>query len=170
MLNLEKNKERAYSPKKINSIFNIFEKDKVTSKTNSSPSPDLKPFLQNSNNSFSSPLSKKLQTKDKDSLSKSNSNNDNKNNIYSPYVKRIDISGSKIEIVKDNNYAQNNCFTSYKSLLSLSSLFTSLYVLFSSTSLNFVVKLNFSIKLIPLFRGINLSLSFSDFIKLGEGV
>ena len=158
MLNLEKNKERAYSPKKINSIFNIFEKDKVTSKTNSSPSPDLKPFLQNSNNSFSSPLSKKLQTKDKDSLSKSNSNNDNKNNIYSPYVKRIDICGNKIEIVKDNNYAQNNCFTSYKKITKK----------FYTPSPNLIKSEKLSDRFIPLNKGINLMEKFNLTTKFKE--
>ena len=158
MLNLEKNNDKAYSPKNANSIFNIFERDKVSTKKNSSTSPDIKPSCQNNNNSFSSPLSKNLPTKYNDSQSKSSGLNDNKNYIYSPYVKRIDISGNKLEIIRDNNNTQNNCFTTYKKITKK----------FYTPSPNLIKSEKLSDRFIPLNKGINLMEKFNLTTKFQE--
>ena len=99
MLNLEKkNDETVNSPKKTFDIFKIFPKDKEKDNTNkNSPSiADNNP----KNINFSSPLTKKNLTNSEDNnTNKTDSGKDNKNNIYSPYVKRIDISGNKIYLI-----------------------------------------------------------------------
>ena len=155
MLNFGKNEEKTNSPTKT---FNIFSENKDNSKKYSSPSPDLKPPSQTNNNSFSSPLSKKILILDNDSKSKSSCDNDNKNNIYSPYVKRIDISGNKIEIVKDNNTTQNTCFTSCKKITKK----------FYTPSPNLIKSEKLSDRFIPLNKGINLMEKFNLTTKFQE--
>ena len=155
MFNFDKNEEKTNSPTKT---FNMFPDDKDNSKKYSSHSPDFKPLAQNNNNSFSSPLSKKIIILDNDSKSKSGCDNDNKNNIYSPYVKRIDISGNKIEIVKDNNTTQNTCFTSYKKITKK----------FYTPSPNLIKSEKLSDRFIPLNKGINLMEKFNLTTKFQE--
>ena len=154
MLNFDKNDEKTNSPKKIHNIFNIFGEDKDNSKKCFFQSPDTKPTQSNS---FSSPLSKKF-TINNEGLNKAGSANDNKNNIYSPYVKRIDISGKKIEIIKDNNNAQNNCFTSNKKITKK----------FYSPSPNLIKSEKLSDRFIPLNKGINLMEKFNLTTKFEE--
>ena len=155
MFNIEKNEEKTNSPTKT---FNMFPDDKDNSKKYSSHSPDFKPLAQNNNNTFSSPLSKKIIILDNDSKSKSWCDNDNKNNIYSPYVKRIDISGNKIEIVKDNNTTQNTCFTSCKKITKK----------FYTPSPNLIKSEKLSDRFIPLNKGINLMEKFNLTTKFQE--
>jgi len=157
MFNSTKNDEKVNSPKKTFNIFNIFPEETDNSNKKSSPEPDTKPFPQ-INNPFSSPLSKKNnEINDNDSINKSGSGND-KNNIYSPYVKRIDISGNKIEIVKDNNYIQNTSFTSYKKITKK----------FYSPSPNLIKSEKLSDRFIPLNKGINLMEKFNLTTKFQE--
>ena len=130
------------------------EKIKIVPKNLFFQSPVTKPIQ---NNSFSSPLTKKF-TINNESLNKAGSANDNKNNIYSPYVKRIDISGKKIEIIKDNNNAQNNCFTSNKKITKK----------FYSPSPNLIKSEKLSDRFIPLNKGINLMEKFNLTTKFEE--
>ena len=72
-------------------------KDENTNKI-SSPIIDIKTDFQ-INDQFSSPLPKKYLIHENQNFNKSydkNVNIKNDNNIYSPYVKRIDISGKKL--------------------------------------------------------------------------
>ena len=129
----EKNDEKANSPKKT---FNFLQEDKEKD--------------------FSSPLSKKIFVNDQSVGNKSY--NDNKNNIYSPYVKRIDISGNKIDSGKDNNNIQNTCFTSYKKITKK----------FYSPSPNLIKSEKLSDRFIPLNKGINLMEKFNLTTKFKE--
>ena len=151
MFNFDKNEEKTNSPQKTFNIFNNFREDNDKSKVNYS-SPPL------NNNPFSSPLSKKIPSSDNDIKSKSCNDVDNNNNIYSPYVKRIDISGNKIEMVKDNNHAQNTCFTSYKKITKK----------FYSPSPNLIKSEKLSDRFIPLNKGINLMEKFNLTTKFQE--
>ena len=158
MLNLEnKNDEKVNSPQKTFDIFKIFPKDKEKDNTNkNSPIiPENKP----KNINFSSPLTKKNLTSNEDNnTNKTDSGKDNKNNIYSPYVKRIDISGNKIEIIKDNNNDQNTCFTSYKKITKK----------FYTPSPNLTKSEKLSDRFIPLNKGINLMEKFNLTTKFEE--
>ena len=157
MLNYEKNNAIINSPKKTINIFNMFEDDKEKFNKNSYNSPDSKPNPQ-TNNLFSSPLSKRiLNMSESDSINKSGSGNDNNNYIYSPYVKRIDISGNKIEIAKDNN-SINTCFTSCKKATKK----------FYTPSPNLVKTEKLSDRFIPLNKGINLMEKFNLTTKFQE--
>ena len=133
MFDFEKNDEKANSPKKT---FNFLQEDKEKD--------------------FSSPLSKKIFVNDQSVGNKSY--NDNKNNIYSPYVKRIDISGNKIDSGKDNNNIQNTCFTSYKKITKK----------FYSPSPNLIKSEKLSDRFIPLNKGINLMEKFNLATKFKE--
>ena len=133
MFDFEKNDEKANSPKKT---FNFLQEDKEKD--------------------FSSPLSKKIFVNDQSVGNKSY--NDNKNNIYSPYVKRIDISGNKIDSGKDNNNIQNTCFTSYKKITKK----------FYSPSPNLIKSEKLSDRFIPLNKGINLMEKFNLTTKFKE--
>ena len=158
MLNLDKNNDKINSPKKTFNIFNAFEEDKDNFNKNSYNSPDNK-FIPQTNNSFSSPLSKRIMnTSESGSFNMSGSFNDNNNNnnIYSPYVKRIDISGKKIEIMKDNS--QNTCFTSCKKINKK----------FYTPSPNLVKTERLSDRFIPLNKGINLMEKFNLTTKFQE--
>ena len=133
MFDFEKNDEKANSPKKT---FNFLQEDKEKD--------------------FSSTLSKKIFVNDQSVGNKSY--NDNKNNIYSPYVKRIDISGNKIDSGKDNNNIQNTCFTSYKKITKK----------FYSPSPNLIKSEKLSDRFIPLNKGINLMEKFNLATKFKE--
>ena len=146
----EKNDEKANSPKKT---FNFLQEDKEKYRDIDK----LKVYYKAQNNfSFSSPLSKKIFVNDHSGGSKSY--NDNKNNIYSPYVKRIDISGNKIDSDKDNNNIQNTCFTSYKKITKK----------FYSPSPNLIKSEKLSDRFIPLNKGINLMEKFNLTTKFKE--
>ena len=146
----EKNDEKANSPKKT---FNFLQEDKEKDRDIDK----LKVYYKAQNNfSFSSPLSKKIFVNDHSGGSKSY--NDNKNNIYSPYVKRIDISGNKIDSDKDNNNIQNTCFTSYKKITKK----------FYSPSPNLIKSEKLSDRFIPLNKGINLMEKFNLTTKFKE--
>ena len=150
MFDFEKNDEKANSPKKT---FNFLQEDKEKYRDIDK----LKVYYKAQNNfSFSSPLSKKIFVNDHSGGSKSY--NDNKNNIYSPYVKRIDISGNKIDSGKDNNNIQNTCFTSYKKITKK----------FYSPSPNLIKSEKLSDRFIPLNKGINLMEKFNLTTKFKE--
>ena len=150
MSDFEKNDEKANSPKKT---FNFLQEDKEKDRDIDK----LKVYYKAQNNfSFSSPLSKKIFVNDHSGGSKSY--NDNKNNIYSPYVKRIDISGNKIDSDKDNNNIQNTCFTSYKKITKK----------FYSPSPNLIKSEKLSDRFIPLNKGINLMEKFNLTTKFKE--
>jgi cell division cycle 20-like protein 1 (cofactor of APC complex) len=157
MLNFEKNNAIINSPKKTFNILNMLEEDKEKFNKNSYNSPDNKPNPQ-ANNLFSSPLSKRiLNMSESDSINRSGSGNDNNNYIYSPYVKRIDISGNKIEIAKDNN-SINTYFTSCKKATKK----------FYTPSPNLVKTEKLSDRFIPLNKGINLMEKFNLTTKFQE--
>ena len=151
MFNLEKNNEKTNSPKKTFNIFNIFPKDKDNDADKYSNDPPEKDSF------FSSPPSKKNHIYDNNNKGKNCSNKDN-NNIYSPYVKRIDISGNKIENTKDNNIAENKCFTSYKKITKK----------FYTPSPNLIKSEKLSDRFIPLNKGINLMEKFNLTTKFNE--
>ena len=160
MFNIEKKDQKMESPKKVHDIFDIFnEKDKNTNIA-FSPKTDNKKELQ-INNKFSSPLPKKIQTPVNECLYKScdkNVNSYKDNNIYSPYVKRIDISGNKLEIKKDKNPTQNLSYTSYKK--SSTNFYT--------PSPNVIKSEKLSDRFIPLNKGINLMEKFNLTAKFEE--
>ena len=160
MFNVEKKDQKMESPKKVHDIFDIFnEKDKNTNIA-FSPKTDNKKELQ-INNKFSSPLPKKIQTPVNECLYKScdkNVNSYKDNNIYSPYVKRIDISGNKLEIKKDKNPTQNLSYTSYKK--SSTNFYT--------PSPNVIKSEKLSDRFIPLNKGINLMEKFNLTAKFEE--
>ena len=151
MFNLEKNNEKTNSPKKTFNIFNIFPKDKDNDADKYSNDPPEKDSF------FSSPPSKKNHIYDNYNKGKNCSNKDN-NNIYSPYVKRIDISGNKIENTKDNNIAENKSFTSYKKITKK----------FYTPSPNLIKSEKLSDRFIPLNKGINLMEKFNLTTKFNE--
>ena len=153
MLNFEKNEEKMESPKKTNNNINIPLEDQDKSKKNLSNNPEKKSTSQ-INDPFSSPLTKKNNHID-------NINNEIVNNIYSPYVKRIDISGNKIEIIKDpkeSKHPQNTSFTSYKKITKK----------FYSPSPNLIKSEKLSDRFIPLNKGINLMEKFNLTAKFDE--
>ena len=151
MFNLEKNNEKTDSPKKTFNIFNIFPKDKDNDTDKYSNYPPEKDSF------FSSPPSKKNHIYENNNKGKICSNKDN-NNIYSPYVKRIDISGNKIEGIKDNNIAENKCFTSCKKITKK----------FYTPSPNLIKSEKLSDRFIPLNKGINLMEKFNLTTKFNE--
>ena len=154
MFNLEKNDEKASSPKKTFNIFNIFSEYKYNNPTkiDSNHPPENDSF-------FYSPPSKKISIYNNDNKDKDKCyyNNDN-NNIYSPYVKRIDISGNKIENIKDNINIQNKCFTSNKKITKK----------FYTPSPNLIKSEKLSDRFIPLNKGINLMEKFNLTTKFQE--
>ncbi len=154
MFNLEKNDEKANSPKKTFNIFNIFSEYKYNNPTkiDSNHPPENDSF-------FYSPPSKKISIYNNDNKDKDKCyyNNDN-NNIYSPYVKRIDISGNKIENIKDNINIQNKCFTSNKKITKK----------FYTPSPNLIKSEKLSDRFIPLNKGINLMEKFNLTTKFQE--
>jgi cell division cycle 20-like protein 1 (cofactor of APC complex) len=151
MFNLEKNNEKTNSPKKTYNIFNFFPKDKDNDPDKYSNDPPEK------DSCFSSPPSKKNHIYDNNNKEKNCYNKDN-NNIYSPYVKRIDISGNKIESTKDNNIPENKCFTSCKKITKK----------FYTPSPNLIKSEKLSDRFIPLNKGINLMEKFNLTTKFNE--
>jgi cell division cycle 20-like protein 1 (cofactor of APC complex) len=151
MFNLEKNNEKTNSPKKTYNIFNFFPKDKDNDAYKYSNDPPEK------DSCFSSPPSKKNHIYDNNNKEKNCYNKDN-NNIYSPYVKRIDISGNKIESTKDNNIPENKCFTSCKKITKK----------FYTPSPNLIKSEKLSDRFIPLNKGINLMEKFNLTTKFNE--
>jgi cell division cycle 20-like protein 1 (cofactor of APC complex) len=151
MFNLEKNNEKTNSPKKTYNIFNFFPKDKDNDADKYSNDPPEK------DSCFSSPPSKKNHIYDNNNKEK-NCYNKDKNNIYSPYVKRIDISGNKIESTKDNNIPENKCFTSCKKITKK----------FYTPSPNLIKSEKLSDRFIPLNKGINLMEKFNLTTKFNE--
>jgi len=156
MLNFEKNEEKMESPKKTNNNINIPLEDQDKSNKKLSNNPEKKSTSQ-INDPFSSPLTKK--NNHIDNINNEIVNNDN--NIYSPYVKRIDISGNKIEIIKDtkeSKHPQNTSFTSYKKITKK----------FYSPSPNLIKSEKLSDRFIPLNKGINLMEKFNLTSKFDE--
>jgi cell division cycle 20-like protein 1 (cofactor of APC complex) len=155
MLNFEKNDEKMESPKKPNNNINIplEDKDKPNKKLSNNPENKLNSQI---NNPYSSPLTKK--TNHIDNINNEIVNNDN--NIYSPYVKRIDISGNKIEIIKDTKESKHpqTSFTSYKKITKK----------FYSPSPNLIKSEKLSDRFIPLNKGINLMEKFNLTTKFEE--
>ena len=154
MFDFEQNDDKINSPVKTSNIFNTYSDGQDNNKNNSIVNQDNKPDLQ-INNLFSSPQTKKSNH----SNDQKNGNEiDNENNIYSPYVKRIDISGNKIEITKDNNNTKNSCFTSYKKTTKK----------FYTPSPSLVKSEKLSDRFIPLNKGINLMEKFNLTTKFEE--
>ena len=156
----DKKEEKMESPKKVHNIFDIFKKHEENNNSISSPIIHSKDDLQ-INNQFSSPLPKKIQTQQNERIYKSsdkNVNSNKDNNIYSPYVKRIDISGNKLEIINDKNPNQNLSYTSYKK--SRTNIYT--------PSPNLIKSEKLSDRFIPLDKGINLMEKFNLTTKFQE--
>ena len=155
MLNFEKNNKKIESPKKPNNNINKPLEDQDKSNKKLSNNPENKSTSQ-INNPFSSPLTKK--NNHIDNINNEIVNNDN--NIYSPYVKRIDISGNKIEIIKDTKESKHpqTSFTSYKKITKK----------FYSPSPNLIKSEKLSDRFIPLNKGINLMEKFNLTTKFEE--
>jgi cell division cycle 20-like protein 1 (cofactor of APC complex) len=155
MLNFDKNDKKMESPKKANNNINIPSEDQDKSNKKLSNNPENKATSQ-INNPFSSPLTKK--NNHTDNINKDIVNNDN--NISSPYVKRIDISGNKIEIIKDTKESKHpqTSFTSYKKITKK----------FYSPSPNLIKSEKLSDRFIPLNKGINLMEKFNLTTKFEE--
>ena len=159
MLEKDKTEEKMESPKKIQNIYNISQKEDENNINISSPNLDIK-NEQPINDKFSSPSPKKIQIHENKSINNSydkNFNSKNENNIYSPYVKRIDISGNKPEIIKEtqNQYLS---YTSYKKAQKK----------FYTPSPNLIKSEKLSDRFIPLNKGINLMEKFNLTAKFQE--
>ena len=154
MFDFEQSDDKINSPVKTSNIFNTYSDGQDNNKNNSIVNQDNKPDLQ-INNLFSSPQTKKSNHSNEQ---KNGNEIDNENNIYSPYVKRIDISGNKIEITKDNNNTKNSCFTSYKKTTKK----------FYTPSPSLVKSEKLSDRFIPLNKGINLMEKFNLTTKFEE--
>ena len=144
------------SPKKIKNLKNFFQKEDENTNNLSSKYIETNDEHQ-INNQFSSPIQKKIQIIENHGINTSyeknvNIKNESKNesNIYSPYVKRIDISGKKVEIIKENP-SQNISYTSYKKVQKK----------FYTPSPNLVKSEKLSDRFIPLNKGINLMEKFN---------
>ena len=155
----DKNDLQIKSPKKLKniSVQNIKEDENVTNI--SSPKQEIK-NEHNNNNQFSSPSPKKLFMHQNECINKSydkNNNIKNEQNIYSPYVKRIDINGNKLDIIKDNPII-NYSFTSNKKVPKK----------FYTLSPNLIKSEKLSDRFIPLNKGINLMEKFNLTAKFQE--
>jgi len=150
MSDSDENDDKIHSPKKTYNLFDLINEKANNLTKNLLVSPDSKPEFP-IYNSFYSPLSKKLNNNDDDIIN-------NKNNIYSPYVKRIDISGNKIEAMKEGNFMPNTSYTSYKKLTKK----------FYSPSPNLIKSEKLSDRFIPLNKGINLMEKFNLTTKFQE--
>ena len=154
MFDFEQSDDNINSPVKTSNIFNTYSDGQDNTKNNAIINQDNKTDLQ-INNSFSSPQPKKNNHSNEH---KNGNEIDNENNIYSPYVKRIDISGNKIEITKDNNNTKNTCLTSYKKTTKK----------FYTPSPSLVKSEKLSDRFIPLNKGINLMEKFNLTTKFEE--
>ena len=155
----DKNDLQIQSPKKVKNILvqNTKEDENVTNM--SSPKLEIKNEYHN-NNQFSSPSPKKLFIHKKEGINKSYDKNNvikNEQNIYSPYVKRIDINGNKLDIIKDNQ-TKNYSFTSNKKIQKK----------FYTPSPNLIKSEKLSDRFIPLNKGINLMEKFNLTTKFQE--
>ena len=115
MFEKDKREENIESPKKDKKNFDLYFKEIKITHNLSSPKIDIKCEHQ-INNLFASPIPKKIQIYENECINKSydkNNNIKNESNIYSPYVKRIDINGNKPDIKKENPFP-NYSYTSYK--------------------------------------------------------
>jgi len=156
---LDKNDLQIQSPKKVKNILvqNTKEDENVTNM--SSPKLEIKNEYHN-NNQFSSPSPKKLFMHQNEGINKSYDKNNvikNEQNIYSPYVKRIDINGNKLDIIKDNQ-TKNYSFTSNKKIQKK----------FYTPSPNLIKSEKLSDRFIPLNKGINLMEKFNLTTKFQE--
>ena len=156
---LDKNDLQIQSPKKVKKILvqNTKEDENVTNM--SSPKLEIKNEYHN-NNQFSSPSPKKLFMHQNEGINKSYDKNNvikNEENIYSPYVKRIDINGNKLDIIKDNQIT-NYSFTSNKKIQKK----------FYTPSPNLIKSEKLSDRFIPLNKGINLMEKFNLTTKFQE--
>ena len=154
MFDFEQSDDNINSPVKTSNIFNTYSDGQDNTKNNAIINQDNKSDLQ-INNSFSSPQPKKNNHSNEH---KNGNEIDNENNIYSPYVKRIDISGNKIEITKDNNIPKNACLTSYKKMTKK----------FYTPSPTLIKSEKLSDRFIPLNKGINLMEKFNLTTKFEE--
>ena len=154
MFDFEQSDDNINSPVKTSNIFNTYSDGQDNTKNNAIINQDNKSDLQ-INNSFSSPQPKKNNHSNEH---KNRNEIDNENNIYSPYVKRIDISGNKIEITKDNNIPKNACLTSYKKMTKK----------FYTPSPTLIKSEKLSDRFIPLNKGINLMEKFNLTTKFEE--
>ena len=155
----DKNDLQIQSPKKVKNILvqNTKEDENVTNM--SSPKLEIKNEYHN-NNQFSSPSPKKLFIHKNEGINKSYDKNNiikNEQNIYSPYVKRIDINGNKLDIIKDNQ-TKNYSFTSNKKIQKK----------FYTPSPNLIKSEKLSDRFIPLNKGINLMEKFNLTTKFQE--
>ena len=155
----DKNDLQIQSPKKVKNILvqNTKEDENVTNM--SSPKLEIKNEYHN-NNQFSSPSPKKLFMHQNECINKSYDKNNvikNEQNIYSPYVKRIDINGNKLDIIKDNQ-TTNYSFTSNKKIQKK----------FYTPSPNLIKSEKLSDRFIPLNKGINLMEKFNLTTKFQE--
>ena len=159
MLEKDKKEEKMESPKKHQNTLNIIKKEDENTNNLSSLIKELTmehPF----NEQYSSPLSKKIQIQENKKYNKSfdkNVNIKNENNIYSPYVKRIDMKGNKAEIIKDN-ISQNLSYSSYKKVPKK----------FYTPSPNLIKSEKLSDRFIPLNKGVNLMEKFNLTTKFQE--
>ena len=152
MFDKDKKDEKIESPKKYQNFLNIYPKDDENTNNMSSPKIDIKNEHQ-INNQFSSPSPKKIQIHENESINKSYDKNisiKNEVNIYSPYVKRIDISGNKMDLIKDNP-TQTFSYTSYKKVPKK----------FYTPSPNLIKSEKLSDRFIPLNKGTNLMEKFN---------
>ena len=152
MFDKDKKDEKIESPKKYQNFLNIYPKDDENTNNMSSPKIDIKNEHQ-INNQFSSPSPKKIQIHENESINKSydiNISIKNEVNIYSPYVKRIDISGNKMDLIKDNQ-TQTFSYTSYKKVPKK----------FYTPSPNLIKSEKLSDRFIPLNKGTNLMEKFN---------
>ena len=159
MSDTDKKKKIIESPKKLQDIINLFSKEHENTNKISSPIIDIKTDFQ-INDQFSSPLPKKYLIHENQNFNKSydkSVNIKNDNNIYSPYVKRIDISGKKAEIIKENPSQKLN-YTSYKKIPKK----------FYTPSPNLIKSEKLSDRFIPLNKGINLMEKFNLTTKFQE--
>ena len=159
MFDKDKKDEKIESPKKYQNFLNIYPKDDENTNNMSSPKIDIKNEHQ-INNQFSSPSPKKIQIHENESINKSYDRNisiKNEVNIYSPYVKRIDISGNKMDLIKDNP-TQTFSYTSYKKVPKK----------FYTPSPNLIKSEKLSDRFIPLNKGINLMEKFNLTAKFNE--
>ena len=155
----DKNDLQIQSPKKVKNILvqNTKEDENVTNM--SSPKLEIKNEYH-INNQFSSPSPKKLFMHQNECINKSYDKNNvikNEQNIYSPYVKRIDINGNKLDIIKDNQ-TTNYSFTSNKKIQKK----------FYTPSPNLIKSEKLSDRFIPLNKGINLMEKFNLTTKFQE--
>ena len=153
MLEMNKKDQKIESPKKDKKLFDIISNEIKNSNNLSSPKMDIKYEHQINNDQFASPIPKKIQIHENESINKSYDKNNiikNESNIYSPYVKRIDINGNKPDIKKECPFP-NYSYTSYKKVQKK----------FYTPSPNLVKSEKLSDRFIPLNKGINLMEKFN---------